>query len=855
MRKVCFLFLLFFIIQHGICQVSEESKYKNLPLQKVLFDLESKFGVTFSYTSEILDEIVVTFDSKNLTLIEVLDNLLLPNFLKSEILDNGYVVITKLEPKEVKICATLLDTNGEPISFANIFIPSLQQGTNSDENGKLNWTPIIYGNETIEISYLGYEKYLTSASYLSSCPTIILKPQEFSFEEILVKEYVTSGIAQSVELNHMVLRPDKINMVPGLTDADVLQMVQLLPGVKSIDESATGLYIHGGSPDQNLILYDGIPIYNGGHFFGMISGFNPSLVEKVDVHRSGFSSNFGGRVSSVIDIQSINTIPKRVKFDAGVNFTHADLSLTIPVLNDKIGLIIGARKSYTNIVETPTYRRLSERVFRKGKLDEVNQQEDTETLDFALGFDFNDYNAKLLVDLNTNNRLSFSFFKTDDNLNFDFTEYEDGFQTNDKLDQNSNGLNVKWERKWNARYSSVISFSNMDQTNKYEFRINDVATDELEIEEANLNDISDKTFNFDNRWKLSEIWDLNFGTQYADLNVQRSYQFDDNPPEPEEDENKIATGYFTLTPRLHKKLNINLGVRWNHMFSTNKNLYEPRLSFQYFPTKTFQIKTNAGYYHQFMSQVIEFNDLGINQNFWVLADEEEDIPVLLSKNISLGMIYYPKSFMVEIEGYFKQQEGLTSNLSSFQIDDIEDFDTSSGTSWGVDLLIKKRWNKWQSWISYSYSRTRYTVDMEDASLTFNAPHDVPHSLRITSQYKTKKWNISLGWNISSGIPYTRSETLNDEEDPEPLYDIVDINTSRLPLSHRLDLSMMYHIFEKDGWIGKIGCSLLNIYNRENIMGREFFSVFEDEIDVYQLQTRDRSMLRFTPNIVFRIGFE
>jgi len=858
MRKtILFIFICLIPFISG-AQYSGKVIYKDLPLSEALSDLEKKYNVIFSYTADLTEDILVNIDVEEKSIEQVLSKVLEQANIHYKLYDNNYIVLTRQSASEILLCANIVNDEGEQLPYVNVFLPKLEKGTISDESGNLNWLQELDGNEAVEISYLGYETYLTNTTYLQSCPTIELKAKLFSFEEVIVKEYVTSGIEQSTSLDHMIMRPGKINMVPGLTDADVLQMVQLLPGVESIDESATGLYVRGGTPDQNLILYDGIPVYNGGHFFGMISAFNPSLVNKVNVYRSGFGPNFGGRVSSVIDIKSINAIPERVKVDAGINFTHGDISLIIPMLNKKVGLVLGARKSYTDIIETPTYRKLSERVFRKGKFDELKEDENAEALDFGLAFDFNDYNAKLLIEPTVKDQLSISFFQIDDKLDFDFTEEDEGFKTNDKLDQNSTGLGVRWERNWNRSYKSTINFSQTKLTNSYTFSI--LSYDSLvpSIEDFQFNDIKDNTIVWENKLKLNKALDLDFGVQYADLSVNRKWQFDADALdiETEQDKNQIITGYFSLNSVFKNKLKSKLGLRWSQANATKINYIEPRLSLLYLPNNTIQLKASAGLYRQFMSQVIEFNDLGINQDFWVLSDDDENVSVSLSKNYSLGFIYHPKSFMFEVEGYYKQQEGLTSNLSSFQFETEDEFELGNGSSWGIDLLLKKRWNHFQSWISYSYSRTDYLVDVEEEILEFRAPHDKPHSFTFMSQYNHLNWNVSVSWKINSGILYTESTGLVENDDEtNPSYTLEDINAKRLPISHRLDASVMYKFYKKKGFIGKLGFSLLNMYNRENLMSREYFSVFDEEDNQYELQERDRAMLRFTPNIVLRLGFE
>ncbi len=853
-RWSTFLLCLLFSV---LCSAQNRTdfEYDGQSLQEVLQDLEQEFQVVFSYTTDIVVDKSVYHSSSGRDLEFILSSILASFYLEYNHYEQSYIVITKIEKPTWQLCGTVLDEEGLALAFATIYIGRLQIAHSCDDQGQFSWNCSAYGDETVSIRYIGYKEYTCSIGELLDCPTITLEMDLISFEEIVVKEYVTSGIEQSEDLDHIILRPKKIDMIPGLTDADVLHMAQLLPGIKSIDESASGLYVRGGTPDQNLILYDRIPVYNSGHFFGMISGINPSLVDQVKIYRNGFSPKYGGRASSVIDIASMDKIPTNIQLDAGINFTHGDASLTVPLWKEKAALVVGARKSYTEIIETPTYRRLSERVFRRGKFDDLNEDEDL-PVETVLDFNFSDYNAKLLLRPTKKDQVSLSFFSLHDRLIFDFTDVEDDFQTVDRIQLQSYGLSAIWKRTWSDRFRSEIFSTGTVYSNEYSLNILD-GDEEDHLEELQLNRVEDISYHWNNDWDLNRHIHLQFGIQYADLAVERFYQFEDEETEIdlENDENEILTGHLSVHSIFNKRFKSTFGIRWNHAFSTAESFWEPRFSMQYLPFKHVQLNASAGIYRQFMSQVLEFNDLGLNQDFWVLSDIEENSAVVLSKNFSAGMIYYPSSFILEIDGYFKQQDGLAANFSNFQESDIGDFEIGQANIWGIDVLLKKRWNQFQSWILYSYNRTFYTLELDNAFIQFRAPHDVPHSFRMTHQYDGSWFSVSAGWNISSGIPYTPVFELDEDEEGALVYEQDQINIERLPMTHRLDISAMFQLFKKNGWKGSLGCSILNVYNQENIMGREYFSIYDDDLELYELQERDRNMLRFTPNVVFRIQFD
>ncbi len=849
-----------------LAQDNYNVSFKNSNLSEVLKSLESNYNLVFSYTSDLITEQEINVKLSTSNLEKLLSSVFKNTNLTFEIFDDNYIVLKAQQKVEHKLCLSITTASGEPLPFASLYIPKHNTGTSANEDGQIQWRFIHYDFETIELSYIGFEKKIISKSTLLDCPEIIMTAKEFSFAEVIVKDYVTGGIEQSLELDHMTLRPDRLTVIPGLTDADVLQMVQILPGVESIDESATGLQVRGGTSDQNLILYDGIPIYNSGHFFGMISAFNPSIIDKVNVHLSGFGPNYGGRLSSVIDIKSIDRAPDRTQFNAGINFTHGDISMAIPLIKDKLAIVLGGRKSYTDIIETPTYQKLSQRIFRKGKIEDAIEEDDPEVIDFNLGFDFNDYNVKMIYELGPKDHLTANFFQIDDNLDFTFNDFTDEFRTNDILKLSNTGIGFNWQRSWSDKLSSNLSISQTALENSYTLSVGEGDDIDLEVQTMQINNIDDRTLLLENTLHLNDRFNINFGFQFADIEVERQWiyfetDFEENEEEDDEDiitdENQISSSFLSLNSNWNNKFRSELGLRWNYAFATNEYFAEPRALIQFLPTKDLQIKASGGLYHQFMNQVIELNDLGLNQNFWVLADDEESTPISKSTAFTLGLLYHPKSFQIELEAYYKNLNGLTTNLSEFDDDEDISFDEGSGISKGINLMIKKRVRKLETWVSYSYSATDYTFDLEEGDLEFRAPHDRPHSFKLAGQLKHNNWTFSLSWKLASGIRYTPVfELEEDEDDAFPLYEYDDINTAKLPAFHRLDFSAMKEFkFGSKGLTGQLGFSFLNLYNRENILSREYFSVLNEETETHILLARDRAMLRFTPNVVFRLSFK
>ena len=841
-------------------QLTISADYKDTPLSQAIGELQSEYSLVFSYTDDLIQDKVISASFQELELEEGLDLIFEQAGIEIEIINEQYIVLRAKTILPIQLCGTITGENGQKLPFASVLSLRTLTGTQTNDEGAFRWETKINLQDTIAISYVGYLPKKLTAARLLNCPQIQLKLQSFSFSEVLVKDYITSGIEQGESFDHVKLKPSKISVVPGLTEADVLQMVQILPGVQSIDESATGLHIRGGTPDQNLILWDGVPIYNSGHFFGMISAFNPYIVESAESYRGSFGAEYGGRVSSVIDIHSIETIPDKPTVHSGINFTHADFSAVVPFWNQKAAFMVSGRRAYTDIIESPTYKRLSQRIFQKSKIGEaqgVDQEE--EDFDYILQFNFTDLNAKWLWQPDEKNKIAVSAFGIHDNLSFSVDNFDTELQTRDDANLDNLGGSAQWERNWRPNFSSKALMSYTTVRNRLEFYFDEQGAGGSDWGSTQLNEIDDLSFKLTNQWEYTEGLQFDFGYQWSDLNVKRQWIFEEEDSGEEEitEHASIHSGFLTMTSKVHDKLLLKTGLRANLVREYERPYFEPRLSLTYFPDQNWQLKASAGQFYQFISQVIELNDLGLNQELWVLSSLDDNIPIAKNSQFAGGFLFNRGTFQLELEGFYKILSGLTSFspvfINNFQQDNESE---GTGTAWGIDLLLKKRWRSYETWLSYSYGRVFYTFDIYNDNSPFPAPHDRPHSLTSVHQLKHKRWDFAVSWKLASGRAYTAADGFFIEEDDAfPEYAYNRANENRLPLYHRLDASVLYNLaFKSNGLEGKIGISALNLYNRRNILSREYFVFFDEEVQSFTLEALDRPMLRFTPNLVLRLSW-
>ncbi len=678
-------------------------------------------------------------------------------------------------------------------------------------------------------------------------------------EQVVVREYLTSGINENNDDTSIILSPEKLGILPGLTEPDVLQSIQLLPGVQSPTETASGLFIRGGTPDQNLVLWDGIKMYNSGHFFGTISALNPYITQDIKLYKNGTKARYGNRISGVIDITSEEDIPKKLTGSTGFNMTHTDANLRLP-LGEKAAVMISGRRSIADVFDTETFRNLSNRVFQETKISEGNKvTEDDEVTTTKDLFYFNDFTVKAILKPNENNTFLVSNLFTKNKLDYGFLieAYDEASQ--DKLGIKNQGSSVKWNHRYNDVFTHEFSayYSNYD----FEYTGINSIPDEFSNRLNKQNKVEDLGIAFDSNYHLDSASTLGFGYQFSSNKVNYALRFEDSEsPEDNYTEFNFKTNnnhavygdykYYVLDKWL-----LNFGVRANYFSVVDKLFFEPRFQLETRLFQNIKFKSSVENLHQSVSQVIEFNtqEFGLENQIWVLSDGE-DIPVLRSFQVTSGFVYDKSGWYFDVEGYYKDIDGLTSFTLGF--DNIDDF-FSKGKSkvLGLDVLVKKKIHNYRTWMSYSLMNNDFTFNTINNGNAFPGNSDITHHFTWSHTYEWKHLEFSLGWNIRTGIPYTKANGLI-ETSGDPIIDFEETNGARLPNYHKLDVSATYsfNFSKNERWKGKLGVSFLNVYNQKNVLSRKYEIAQSTEDDSLVLREINKNSLGFTPNVVFRIDF-
>ncbi len=685
-------------------------------------------------------------------------------------------------------------------------------------------------------------------------------------EEVVVNEYLTSGILKKKD-GSILLLPRNLGILPGLTEPDVLQSLQLFPGIQSPSEKASGLYVRGGTPDQNLILWDGIKMYHSGHFFDMISAFNPYITEKVKFYKAGTKAKYGSRISSVIDITSFNEIPKKIEGGFGFNLLHADFYIKAPI-SKKIAIVASARRSFTDAYKSITFKNISKRIFQNTKISDGKKTFQAGSINFLTErFYFIDYTMKVILRPNNKDKITFSNIYNRNELDNEFSGQFDQ-STSDNIDINNRGSSILWNHNYNRAFSHTLQayYSNFDLD--YSGLSYNENEEVILYQTIKKNMVHDFGISFNTNWKINKKNKLGLGYQLSSNKIHYELEFGNQLKSnvfeietfKDKNTNYNHAPYVDYEYKNSDKFVLNAGLRSNYMSTFKRFFFEPRVYFKVQITPHLKFKSSIERLHQEVSQIVEFEtkDFGLENQIWVLADGV-NIPILKSSQLTGGFLFKKNGWHVDIDGYVKRVKGITSLTRGFDNNkENESFFQGKSNVLGLDILVKKKIDNYRTWLSYSFINNKFTFKEINEGNPFPGNFDIRHHLTWSHSYSWNNFNVSLGWNLRTGTPYTKAlNVVQEAANFDANYSKT--NSDRLPVYNRLDISAFYkfNFSAKKKWKAKIGLSILNVTNNNNLLGRSYkeFSLVEDGLTTGTVfQEVDKFSLGITPNVSFRLKF-
>ncbi|UZO80552.1 TonB-dependent receptor [Aquimarina sp. ERC-38] len=853
------LLILLFLVQ----SLSAQQQYE---LKQILKNLSELHNITFSYNSSEIENITVNINNESNTLKEVVNQLKTQTGLQFEKVDAfNYIVFKPIGKGINPICGKVVDTNFSSISKATVSVGN--QYTKTDQEGNF-CIEVSNKNAFVAISLTGYTtQFLPVSSFNASPSTIVLQNEVIQMDEVVIKNYIVPGLTKN-ENGSITVNMRKTGILPGIIEPDAIQTLQFIPGLQSPDETVTGLHIRGSTPDQNLILYDGVKVYQDAHFFGLLSAFNPYVIDNIQLYRSATKARYGGHAGGVISIGVDNELPKKITTGISTTLTHATIDAKIPIFKDKMALFASVRRGITDFARTITYEKFAEVAFQNTNISSSFDEFDRNLTSSDLQFAYEDYYAKLIFKPYSSLQFNFGFLQNQNRLSFKGLNPFFESATNDNLNVKSQTLyeSISYKNKVLGLHKFQLSTTALDKrfNGLNEFDVTAQPPTLLEVTFQKENFVRETGIVYHGEKEIFKNGLLQIGYQRtrSELGYSAdSYGLNLRTFRESFAGSETSQSFSSDFKFRNKRLHLNLGGRRQYFNRFHRAYWEPRAFLNYKLYPGLWIKTSHEVKHQSISQITDLRNDGLGNLFnrlWVVSTQE-DIPVIRNNQTVVGMDFKKNNWTVDIEFYTKKLEGIGILLT----DNIFEPRNVSGTNSikGMDLLLKKKWNNYNTWLSYSYSESTYQFEEINNNIPFQGSFNIPHSLVWAHSLTFDNLSFSLGYRYRSGIPYTEKSL--DLDNPQSNFIVFEeFNGNRLPDYHRLDFTANYTFYwdKTQNIKSQLGFTLQNITNERNILSRDFRTIETNESQGGSeatrpvLKTIDRISVGFTPNLLLRISF-
>jgi hypothetical protein len=834
--------LIVFVLPHHA-----QNKDNTVLLKTILNNISEQHEVNFNYIEEEIALFKIQPPSNSLQLKEKLAYISEKTQLQFQFISDKYISIVNNKNLDKPLCGYLLDEETQlPISQATILIVGTNDYAITNDLGYFELK--TKSVNPIEISHLNYKNQLIQATFLNveNCPKIFLKNIVNELNDILVLTYLTKGISKKNDGTFEV-KPKSIGLLPGLTEPDVFQTMQQIPGINSPEENISNISVRGGTHDQNLFLWNGIRLYQTGHFFGLISSLNPNLAHKVSIAKNGTSAFYGDGVSSAVLISTHTDSIENTKGAFGINLINADFYTKIKT-SKKSNLEISGRRSYTDFVTSPTYKNYYNKIFQNTV---VTNFFDNQNIQYTSKEDFYFYdftvqyhqkikeNTALYIDvLGINNVLDVLQSKTENNTTIAKNSY---------LEQQTYGANILLKTDWNSKNSSEFSFYasyyNIDSVNE------SIENNQIFKQE---NTILDTGFKWQNSHVLSDRFTFLNGYQFNEIGVRNVDVV--NTPVFSRKIKEVLKNHALITElkyySTNEKFNGRIGFRQNYIQEFSTYIFEPRVQFNYKFTPSFQLEIMAESKHQTTSQIVDLQQdfLGIEKRRWILSNNE-DIPIVKSKQASLGFTFTKNNWLLTLENFYKKIHGITTMSQGFQ-NQFEFVKTNGNfTVFGTEFLVQKQFKPITTWISYTFQENNY-------EFTTLVPPNFPNNFEIQHAIKSaiisdfNHFQLSLGAQWFTGrpttLPTSTTPVYSNPETPTVGYQLP--NAANLDDYFQLNFSSSYTFDFSEKLKLSIGFSIQNLLNTQSTLNQHYrinnnTNVVE-KVNTFSLERTPNAFIRF-----------
>jgi hypothetical protein len=798
------------------------------PLNKLLINLRSEYGLMLSFDDTHLSSFKLSCDTALASAEKAIDFLLMGLPLRYEINNGVFIIYTfriKEKPKKYIISGRITDrTNQETLPFSGIQINNNVLG--SDVKGNFSLISTTDSIFNVKISYIGYY-ILDTIINAGTNYNFKLIPSVIALQEIVVKGLVVARTIQTgsspgiIRLNHKIAY-----YLPGNGDNSIFNLLRLQPGILAAGEQSADLIIWGSYEGQSQVIFDGFTIYGMKNFNDNISAVNPFMAKDIKVLKGGFGAEYGERVGGIVDITGVDGNRLATSAQFCINNMTVNGMVSVP-FQKKSALLLAYRQTYYDLYNPVMFSTSS---YGRGR---QNSQADYY---LTPDYKFRDINLKYSGS-STNANYYLSLYSGRDNFSYAFDQ--ETFQRTITMDHheknNQLGGTAFYGLRWKDKHTSnfIVSFSSLQTARTHNEDIIRTSGQQVttSIHDSYLLSINEVNGRIENKFSLSEkhqvdagIGLLNYFTDRDETSMSYSIQ---------DERNNLTLPYFYLQDNinLNKNITIKPGMRLDYHSAADKLFLQPRLSLLYRINDYLRINSAAGIYNQFVAKNMIIETSGNYRLAWSVCDNSE-VKVLNSRSLTFGLTYNKKGFIFSAEGYLKSTGAITRFLETDSGTDLYEGDSKTK---GVDIFIKKDFKDQTVWVSYTLSKTVEHFPYFPILEYIPAMHDQRHELKLAGLTKFKSFHFSVNYVYGSGFP-----------DPDQLPATVDYPH---PYS-RLDAAVIYKLSSRKIHLDA-GVSVLNILNKENIRYSNYTRIPTDETTTISLYAE---AVPLTPAIFLNIYF-
>ncbi len=780
------------------------------------------------------------------------------------------------------------DTSGEPISYANVFLSNSSLGAATNQDGYFVISNIPVGKYEINVTMIGYGIFKQNIELSEGKPIrldVRLNEEIIQTTEVLVTAE-RQKFERSMESSQISLDIREINSAPAFIEPDVFRTLQMLPGVQTTSDFSSALYVRGSTPDQNLIMLDGIAVYNPYHLGGIFSTFNTDAIKEADFHAGGFPARYGGRMGAILNVLNREGNTRKVKGSANISLISSKGLIEGPLPSwrgMKGSWMISGRRTYFDTVIDALKIPIGQRI-------------DGSDIYFQFPYYFYDYQVKINVDIDQDHRLTYSRFYGDDIVDFSFEETLESSGTNVNV-RSETGFGVKWPWgnhtngltwRWIIAPDLVAKTFFSHSRYRFDFELSAQDRNTYTYTDSTIELFSDVTFRAfdiikDNTietaltWQAAQDHTVTGGFQVKDVNFDLGLDISIATQDTSLDFSLLSLVNNTREIAIFaqdkwdvsEKLKFQFGLRSTHYNLHNNIYFDPRLSMKYHYSKDIAFKLNWGLYHQFLTTANNQDENLRLVELWLGIPKDK--PASVAQHIISGLEYMsPKNIFYRLEVYHKDFDNLltlkqenTNTVEGAESDSTtNEFWDTKGNSHGIELLIKKSSGKLNGWVGYTYARTKYYTDPSG----WHYPNfDRTHTLNIVGNIElSQDLEFSAGLTRSSGNPYTKilGRLYEWEQDlysnmvwyPYDSYIVGEKNTERYDDYFRVDIGLTRKGGNIFGQEYDTYWQIMNLTQNLNIL-QYTYDTNTDPLTGDQLGVRRRPVPMFPLIFTFGIKFE